>query len=175
MCTPMAAVAGLQVFSQFQQTRAAAATARYNARVAENDAQRARAAGAAKEMDIREQTSQLISRQRAQLGAAGVEIDAGSAAGLQASTELRGEVDALRVRAGADQQVEALTSEAGLLRSRASSLNQAATVGLLGGAASIGYGQSLQSGGRAAGRPRIYADKWYRDHGRGASSEYPVG
>lgn len=87
---------------------------RYNTQVARNKAQEVRNQGNEAEVKRREQTNQLLSQQRARLGASGVDMDSGSALALQEDTTRIGESDALRIRSNYDSQVNALTTGAEL-------------------------------------------------------------
>jgi len=93
--------------SSFQQ-----GTAEFNARVAENEAERTREIATEQENTQRQRTAEFVSRQRAQLGAAGVDLASGSALQLQQDTETLGDIDALRIRTRGEDQFAALTREA---------------------------------------------------------------
>lgn len=84
----------------------------YNARVAQNEATKTTNAGVIKENQHREKVQQMISQQRAQAGARGVQIDSGSALALQQNTKELGEVDALNIRANFADRSESLSNEA---------------------------------------------------------------
>lgn len=123
MCSPMAIVAGLQIVSTVSEGYAAKQkgkyenkVAQYNARVQENEATRARNIGVEEENIQREKTAQLLSKQRAEIGAAGVSLTSGSALDIQEQTELLGEVDALRIKSNFQIQAESLESQARLTR-----------------------------------------------------------
>ncbi len=173
MCDPATAAMAMTAFSTYQQGQHASKVASYNARVAANEAEDARRVGTEKEMDMRQRTARLVSRQRAQLGAAGVNLDSGSAAALQESAALQGEVDALRIRGNTEARVRGSQVESQLLSAEADARANAATVGALGSAAQIGYGWSRKD--TPTGRSRLYADKWYTNGGTGAAAAYPVG
>ena len=85
MCEPATIMATVAVVSgaftarqQIQQGKFQKGVSEYNARVAENQAEETRAAGVEQENIQRRRTAELISKQRAQLGAANVDIGAGS-------------------------------------------------------------------------------------------------
>lgn len=158
MCNPAAvqiAIAVVSTAMTAQQQRAQAdfqeGTANFNARVAENEAQDARNAATEAENAQRQKTAELLARQRAQLGAANVDLNLGSALQLQEDTVTLGEADALRIRESGTSQVSALQSEASLLSSQAgfaASAGDAAVAGtLLSGASTV-----LNTG---------VADKWF--------------
>ena len=125
--------------------------AKYNARVTENEAQQTRNKGNEEENAQREATAQLLSKQRAQLGASGVELDSGSALQLQTDTERLGELDAGRIRSNTDYAVSSLEESARLQRADGKNAQRAgrteAFTTILGQAAS-----TLNSG---------VADKWF--------------
>jgi len=90
--------------------------AKYNARVTENEAKQVRNKGVEAENIKRQETAQLASQQRAQLGAAGVDIDSGSAADIQQDTHSLGEADARRIRSNFSLQANSLDTKASLIR-----------------------------------------------------------
>lgn len=95
----------MSFYGQQQQAKAAEAQGKYQMAVARNNqilAERAardsEARGKLSERRTREQTRQLIGRQRAALAGMGVEVDEGSALDLTTDTAEIGELDALIVR-----------------------------------------------------------------------------
>lgn len=121
MCEPttiMAAVAvvggAFQANQQRQQGKFQKGTAEYNARVAENEAEETRNAGTERENMQRRKTAELLSKQRAQLGASNVELDTGSALQLQEDTAALGEADALRIRSNFEGRAGSLDTGAAL-------------------------------------------------------------
>ena len=92
MCGPAAVPVMMAVSTAFaaksaiDQGKFQKGTARYNARVAENKAQETRAAGTEAENAHRQKVAMLLSKQRAQLGAAGVDLGSGSPLQLQEDT-----------------------------------------------------------------------------------------
>lgn len=123
MCSPGAVTATVAVVStiysaksQREQAKYEAGVANYKARVAENDAQRARNEGVEEENIKRQATAELLSKQRAQLGAANVQLTTGSALQLQEETVMLGEADALRIRSNFEEKAKALESFAELTR-----------------------------------------------------------
>lgn len=148
MCEPatiMATVAVVQgaftAQQQVQQGRYQRGVAEYNARVAENEAQETINKGVEAENIQRRKTAELISKQRAQLGAANIELGSGSALQLQEDAAALGEADALRIRSNFEDRAESLetgaefTREAGRQAERAG--RTAAFTTLLGTAASV--------------------------------------
>lgn len=158
MCSPMAILVGAQIastafaaYGQIKQGEYARDVGKYNARVAENAAEQARRKGTEEEMTHRERVMQLLSKQRAQLGAANVDIGSGSALQLQEDTLTLGEVDALRIRSNTEEQVSSLRTQAKLAKSQGEAAYTAGVMGaggtILSGAASV-----LSTG---------LADKWF--------------
>ena len=144
--------------SALDQGRFAKGTARYNARVAENEAQETRRVGTEAENAQRLKTAMLLSKQRAQIGAAGVELGSGSALQLQEDTATLGEADALRIRSNFERKAAGLETGAELTLAQgefaASAGINKATGTLLSGAASIaGTG---------------VADKWFTPESAGS-------
>jgi len=158
MCEPVSIMAAVTIASaafaaksQIDQGNYQKGVSRYNARVAENQAQEVRRAGTEAENIQRRKTATLLAKQRAQLGTAGVELGSGSALQLQEDTQLLGEIDALRIRSNVDSQVDSLQTGAELTRSQG---NAAASMGRT---AAVG---SLLSGGAAVAGTGV-ADKWF--------------
>ena len=141
-----------------QQGQASAASARYNARVADMNARMAdRAAkdalerGKLEEQKQRQKTAQLMGQQTAAMAANGVDIGFGSPLDLLVDTATLGELDALTIRSNAyreerdiRQQGANYRGQAGMYRSQASS---ASTGGFLGA-----MGTVLGGGSRASGQ-----------------------
>lgn len=153
MCDPVSVGIGARVVSQVMQGYAAKQqgefqndVAKYNARQLENEATRTRVKGTEEEIRLRNKTAQLTSLQRAQLGAAGVDVGSGSALALQEDTALLGEADALRIRSNFAQAATSLEDQASITRAEGSAAKQA---GRLAFAGSI-----LGAAGTVAG-------KWY--------------
>lgn len=157
-------------YTSIQQSRAAAksaeATADYNARVAENEATEARNVATEKENIHRQKVQQLLSKQRAQIGASGIELGSGSALQLQEDTITQGEVDALRIRSQGDRQFTGLQQESELISAQGEAKADALrTQGLVsaGGTLLSGTSQFLGTG---------VADKWFTSDS--AASTVPI-
>ena len=158
MCEPTTIMAITAVVStaftaqqQVKQGRFKKATDDYNARVAENEAEETRNVGVERENIQRRKTAELLSKQRAQLGAANIDLSSGSALQLQEETVALGEADALRIRSNFERQGEALDTGAALTQKRgefAESAGKTAAFGTLlkGTSAVLGTG---------------VADKWF--------------
>ena len=172
MCEPSTIMAVVAVASaafsartQVKQGKYQKGVAEYNARVAENEAEETRRIGVEEENIQRQRTAELLSRQRAQLGAAGVELGTGSALQLQESTITLGEADALRIRSGVESRIGALGTSAELTGQQgefAQQAGQSEAVGtLLGGTAT-----ALDTG---------VADKWFKpDSAANQQSTLPI-
>ncbi len=162
MCEPTTILAVTAVASaaftaqqQRKQGQFQKATAEYNARVAENEAEDVRSVGVEEENVQRRRTAELLSKQRAQLGAANVDLSSGSALQLQEDTQALGEADALRIRSNFESRAEALETGADLTLSEgafAESAGQSAAVGTL-----------LTGAGNAVGlsRPTGVSSRWF--------------
>jgi len=108
-----------------QKAKSARATAEYNAgvseynaRVSENEAQNVRNQATEAENAQRLKTARLLSKQKAQMGAANIDIGTGSALQLQEDTLSLGEADALRIRRSGDSQFAASMRQSELDRSK---------------------------------------------------------
>ena len=122
MCDPVTmttialASAAFTATQQVKQGNYRNKVVQYNARVTENEAQQVRNQGTEAENIKRQETAQLLARQRAQLGAANVDLTSGSALALQQETETLGNIDALRIRSNTEGSVSALQERANLQR-----------------------------------------------------------
>lgn len=159
MCSPaivgaVAAVGSAAVggYSAIQSGRAQKKATAYNARVAENEAVKSRNIATEKENIHREKVQQLVGKQRAQAGAAGVDLGFGSAFQLQEDTEIMGEADALRIRDYGDSQVQSLQQQSMLQRYKGDAAVQQGYLGA-GGSLLQGVGGVAESG---------VADKWFK-------------
>lgn len=159
MCDPVtiSAVAvvastAMQAQAQQQQGRYRKGVADYNARVAENEAQEVRGAGVEAENVKRLRTAELLSKQRAQIGASGVELNSGSALQLQEDTVALGEADALRIRSNFESRATSLETGAELTRSQGAFAQSAGEKGAVGTILG-GTGKFLDTG---------VADKWFK-------------
>jgi len=151
MAVTMAATAistGIGIYSSIQQSQQQQAQAEYqadiarrNADLAEQKASAERRAGYEQAALKRLQTAQLISRQRAQAGASGVEVDSGSFEDIAEATAMSGEMDAINAyNAGVDA---AYNAEIGAwnYRNQAEAYDDAAGNAAAGGTlAAIGQG-----------------------------------
>lgn len=144
---------------QVKQGKFQKATSEYNSRVAENEAEETRNAGVEQENIQRRKTAELLSKQRAQLGAGNIDLTSGSALQLQEETVALGEADALRIRSNFQDRADALDTGAALTRSEgdfaesAGKGNAAGTI--LGGVSSAAGASAIGAGGSGV------ADKWF--------------
>lgn len=148
MCEPATIMAATAVVSaaftaqqSVQQGKYQKGVADYNAAVSENEAQEVQNQSVEAENTQRRKTAELLSKQRAQLGAANIDLSSGSALQLQEDTVALGEADALRIRSNYDYQVSSLMGESELISNQgaaAESAGKAGAVGsILGGAAGV--------------------------------------
>ena len=140
-----------QGFAAKKQGEYQNSVAQYNARVQENEATQIRNKGVEEENIQREETAQLLSKQRAQFGAANVDLTSGSPLEIQESTEILGEADALRIRSNFQREAESLEQQADLTRAEGAAAEEA------GGSA---FTSSLLSAGGALLAGGV-ADKWF--------------
>lgn len=120
MCDPVSIfMGGMALYQGYQQNREAKAQAKYQEQVAEanraeakNEAIRLANKGVREENDLRRASAEMLSRQRAQFGANGVQVDSGSALQVQEDTVNLGEYDALTHRENMRDQVSAMERQA---------------------------------------------------------------
>lgn len=157
MCNPALAAAAapwltgasvaFSAYSGIEQGKSAKSVARYNAREAENEAVQTRNKGVEEEVKHRRQIAELQSRQRAQLGAANIDLRSGSALDIQEDAALLGEVDALRIRTNFQERGASLDRGAGLTNLQGDAAQRAGQLGAVG--------SLLQGAG-------TLASKWYK-------------
>jgi|TARA_R110000851_G_scaffold214047_2_gene366667 hypothetical protein len=162
MCEPtlvlMAASTLMAAKSAQDQGDYASGTAKYNARVAENEAEDTRAVGVQEENKQRRATAQQLSQQRAALGASGVELGSGSALQLQQDTEILGDIDAGRIKSN--------------YADAADSLDTGASLTLADGANAKRAGNNQAMGTLLSGGAKV-AGKWY-DKKSAANTSAPI-
>lgn len=158
MCEPATIATTLMVVSTVSQGYAAKQqgkyeneVAKYNARIQENEAIQVRNRGVEEENIMREKTARLLSKQRAQLGAAGVDLTTGSAADLQQDVELFGEVDALRIRSNFQREADVLQQQAEFTKATGRAAEKRGRQAFTG--------SLLSAGGQAFGAP--VSSKWF--------------
>lgn len=144
---------------QIQQAQATAAANKYNAQVADMNAQiserRAKDAierGAAEEQKKRQQVAQVLGKQQAAMAANGVDLTFGSPLDTIVDSSVLGELDALTIRTNAyreayDYRVDAANKVASANLSRMNA-SAATTGGYLGAVGTIlgGAGKAYQTG-----------------------------
>lgn len=187
MCEPMSTTmmvatiastvlaAGVSAYGQYEQGQQAKATAEYNARVNQNEAQKTLTQARIMETEERQKASEMRSKQRAALAAQGVVVDEGSALQIQDDTTRIGEANVLRIRQNAEERAEALREESKLNLAQG---NNAASQGMLGavGTGIKGLGSAAKTaydGGLFAGKgdstlltgegAGSVSEKWYTD------------
>lgn len=156
----LAAAMGTQAISQFgsatSQAGALESQGRYeksqfdtNAEFAELEASDAIRRGKREEKEFRRRTAQTIGQQRAGLAAQGIDVNSGTALGLQEDTAEFGELDALTIRNNAWREAYGYRTQAADYRTRGAfaemSGRRAARQTLIGG------GMSALSSGLMAG------------------------
>lgn len=128
--------------------------AQYNARNQENQAIQLKNQANEAENKQREQTQQLIGKQRAAAAANGVNVDSGSALQLQKDSALFGEVDALKIRSNYQNEVNALNTQSEL-----TSLEGEASLA----SGKNAFGTSLLSAA-PDGASTYVSQKWYKQN-----------
>ncbi len=121
-------VGGVQALSAISQGRQQSKIAKYNAKVAENDAIAARQASDYEESRFREQTRRLISSQRAAAGASGASLE-GSPLLVMLDTIEEAELDALAIRHSGTVEAARGESRAALERLKGRQARQSAWIG----------------------------------------------
>lgn len=152
MCDPTIAIAAtvlstaVGAFGQIQAGNAQAAEAKYQSQIAANNAKiMSQEAGDARrraqvdEENARIRQQQLQGRQRAVMGAQGVDMSSGNALDILSDTAAFGEMDALQTRENGEREARAaeikganFTADAQLGRMRAKSASQAGMIGAAG-------------------------------------------
>lgn len=158
MCDPLTAgvvlmgvTTAVSVNQGYQQGKYEEGVGKYNARVSQNQAQEVRNQGNEAENAHRQRVAELLSKQRAQLGASGVSLTSGSPLQLQQDTITLGEADALRIRNNYSSKVGALGVESTLLESQGKFAKSAGN--------SAAFGSLLKGGSNIMGTG--VADKWF--------------
>lgn len=146
---------------QRAQGRYKKGVADYNARVSENEAQEVRSAGVEAENIQRRKTAELLSKQKAQIGASGIELSSGSALQLQEDTTTLGEADALRIRSNFEAKALSLETGADLTRGQGEFAKSAGAKKALGTV--LGGGAKFADTG--------VADKWFKPDSVGSVSQ----
>lgn len=167
MCGFTAAVALYSAFTQSQALQEKGAydyaVAQYNARVQENQATQTANKAVEAENRQRQRTAELISQQRAQIGASGVSLSSGSASNLIADTAMMGAADAYRIKSNYADEVANIRQGAALTLNQGAAAqqmaNNQATSTLIGGI------------GSAVGS---VANKWYNPSSAAVIAQKPA-
>lgn len=142
---------------QYRQARAQGQfqkdTADYNAAVARNEATEMQNIGIEEENIKRRETAELVSKQRAQFGASGVELGSGSAFQLQQDATTLGEADAMRIRDNYQRQAESIRQGADLTEAQGNFALQAGK--------NKGNSAVVSSVGKMFGAGGGAASKWF--------------
>ncbi|MCP5089784.1 MAG: hypothetical protein GY949_02555 [Gammaproteobacteria bacterium] len=164
MCNPVALQAGIAVVStvftanqQRAEGRYRQGVSEYNARVSENEAQRTRTVGVEEENAHRQQVAMLISKQKAQQGASGIDVNTGAPLTLRDDTAVLGEADALRIRGNYEDRATALETGAALEQDAGAFARSAGNSNAFGTLLS-GAGKVMDTG---------VADKWFTPESAG--------
>jgi hypothetical protein len=124
-----------------QQGHYQSAVARNNATIASLNAAHAREVGQQQENAKREQTAQMIGRERAVAGASNVDSNTGSPLKIQSDTAKLGELDALTIRNNAARQAWNYESQQGQFGAEAGMFERAGNLeamsSMIGGASSV--------------------------------------
>lgn len=148
------AAAGVAAYSAEKQAHYQRAVADNNAKIASANATLALQKGQTEEQAKRTATAQMISKERAMVGAAGVDVNTGSPLKVQSDTAELGELDALTIRSNAARSAwNARNQQMGFESEGAqasSAGNLEAFSSLLGGASSFA---SKWQGYRSTGTP----------------------
>ena len=146
--------AAVTAYSSYAQGQAASQAARYNARVAEQQAESARQAAAADAETRRRQLDRVLGTQRARYGASGVIPSEGSPLLVMMESEEEAALDVARVRHGGAAAAHGLGLESSILRRQA---RQASRAGFLSGTSAlltgVSSGASLYRPPKSPGSP----------------------
>ena len=113
MCEPisMSIAAGLMVAGAAVSAKASIDAGNYQAQVAENQAKLTTWKAQVEEQNVREKTRQMISEQRAEFAARGIDPNIATPVNIQAQTAEQGELDALTIRVNAKNEAAGLRSQ----------------------------------------------------------------
>lgn len=164
---------GVAVYGQIQagkarkkQEAAAAKVAQKNAAIAKENAVEVRAQGERDVARKRLETLQIISKQRAGMGANGIELDSGSALDVVMDSQMMGELDAQTIRRNAENKAQAYLQQGSNFDDQANahliSGDNAGSAGVLGGIATgfSGVGSAI-SGYNSATQPSTGGNTYF--------------
>lgn len=121
--------AGIGAYSASEQAAAQEQQAKYNKRVASNQAQATQNAAAVAEDNQREHDRRVLAQQRALAGGAGLSTE-GSALLVMIDSAKQAELDAVRIRYGGAQSAQGLEDQAGLFGSAATQAKKQGQIGV---------------------------------------------
>lgn len=175
MCDPvtMGVVAAgatvMQGYQAYQQGKFEEGVANYNARQTENEATMTRNKGVEQENKQRRATAELISKQKAQSAASGVDVNTGSAVQLRDDSALLGELDALTIRENFENQAQSFDDQASLTRQQGKNAKRAGRNALLTslGTAPLSFVTTKSAFGGASasgGGGQLVKSSWYNNN-----------
>lgn len=157
MCNPaipyvmMAMASAAQGVQAYEQGKFENDVSKFNAREQQNEATNTRNKSVEEENKQRRMTAELISKQRTESAAQGVDVDSGSAFQLQQDSAMLGEVDAMTIKNNFDMRADMLESQAVLTRKEGKNAlhkgKVALGVGMLSAAAQGAQGANAAGGG----------------------------
>jgi hypothetical protein len=166
MCHPavyygaLAVSGALSAKAQYDQAQYEKGVSEYNARVSENRAKDERARATEAMSEERQKAMELRSRQRAIAASRGVQVDYGSALGIQEDTEMMGRVNAQRINEAGDDRYNAFMQEGALTRSAGDAAQQSGSMKVAG--TLIGTAGSMAGGmSNFADTGGTVAPQWY--------------
>jgi hypothetical protein len=133
--------------AQAQQQESAANAARYNAIIADQNAQTAQQAANANEEASRRKSAGDMGRLRASMAENGIGLDSGTATDLTENSSMNAELDALNIRYQGQQQARDYKSQAALGRAQAQQADNNASASRTAGYLTAGA-SALSSYGR---------------------------
>lgn len=123
--TGLTAASGLMTaYGQYQQGKYQSQVAKFNQRVAQDQAADAERRGAIEEANHAQRVRQLMGAQRAASGASGVQINTGSPLAILTDTAALGSVDALTIRENTAREANAHRNQASLYGAEASNASR---------------------------------------------------
>ena len=135
----------LQGYGQYMGAQAEGEALRFNATVADMNANAVREKASYEAQMIRKQGAKIISQQRAGYASAGFATTSGTPLAVIASTARKSEMDALLRKYGGDVEAAGLNNQAALLRTKASSVESAGKTAMFG-TILTGLGQAYATG-----------------------------
>lgn len=142
--------AGVSAYGAYQQAEAEQEAAKYNARMANLQAQNAQRRGEEEAAKIQRQARQLAGTQRATFAARGIDISSGTPSDIIDETNFFGQVDAATARENAAWESFGYQSESAMYRNQANSISpvRAAGISLIGSAPAVAKEWERYNAGR---------------------------